>query len=316
MNKRLVAILAVSLAIIGGAVFAPPAGAWPACGSFEVTKSSDYSTSDGGINLQDYDGDDDRRVTITGSNGWSISFVGIDYSGNDNFEVSFGSQASPFTYTAPNNQSIDNVQVTWVKECPSPPTATPLPSTPTPTEEEHKTWICHVPPGNPENSHAIEVDESGWNGHDNHEGDFELTGPDDPECPPASPTPTPTEPPTEEPTEEPTDEPTPEPTEEPTQEPTPEPTDTPTITRVCVAKVIGYLFHLIGPEGQEADFASFSERGDGTWYIPNTGSQQRCLGWIAVNAPWGREITIDCNGNVSVKLTRCEGGGCAEVYKD
>lgn len=39
--------------------------------------------------------------------------------------------------------------------------------------QDHKVVICHVPPGNPENAHEIEVDEEGWNGHDNHPGDYE-----------------------------------------------------------------------------------------------------------------------------------------------
>lgn len=38
---------------------------------------------------------------------------------------------------------------------------------------DHKVTICHVPPGNPENAHTIEVDANGWNGHSNHQGDYE-----------------------------------------------------------------------------------------------------------------------------------------------
>ena len=38
---------------------------------------------------------------------------------------------------------------------------------------DRKITICHVPPGNPENARSIEVDANGWNGHDNHEGDYE-----------------------------------------------------------------------------------------------------------------------------------------------
>lgn len=58
-----------------------------------------------------------------------------------------------------------------------------------------KVWICHVPPGNPSNSHAIYVDANGWNGHSNHPGDFLLNGPDDPRC--GGPEPTSTTVPTE-----------------------------------------------------------------------------------------------------------------------
>lgn len=38
---------------------------------------------------------------------------------------------------------------------------------------DRKVTICHVPPGNPENAQTIEVDANGWNGHDNHKGDYE-----------------------------------------------------------------------------------------------------------------------------------------------
>ena len=68
-----------------------------------------------------------------------------------------------------------------------------LTATNTPTTEatnDHKVWICHLPPGNPENALALNVDADGWSGHDIHVGDFEITGPDDPRC--AAPTSTPT----------------------------------------------------------------------------------------------------------------------------
>lgn len=207
-----------------------------------------------------------------------------------------------------------------------PPTNTSQPTnTPKP---EHKIDICHLPPGNPENAQDLSIDESAWqtdgsgpggHGPGLHGGDYLGN------CVIVESTPTP-EPTdihndceeeenceTPEPTQAPTDEPTEEPTVIPTQ---PAPTEEPTTPRFCWVRIIGYLFHLVGPQGQQADFASFSEREDGTWYIPNAGSQQRCLGWIAVNAPWGREVTVDCDGNVSVKLTKCSGGGCAKVYKD
>jgi hypothetical protein len=47
---------------------------------------------------------------------------------------------------------------------------------------DNKVWICHVPPGNPGNAHAIYVDANGWNGHDNHTGDFLISGENDPRC--------------------------------------------------------------------------------------------------------------------------------------
>ncbi len=46
----------------------------------------------------------------------------------------------------------------------------------------HKVWICHVPPGNSGNARAINVDVNGWNGHNNHGGDFQISGPNDPRC--------------------------------------------------------------------------------------------------------------------------------------
>lgn len=63
-----------------------------------------------------------------------------------------------------------------------PTTTTTVPPTTTTTEPEHKILICHVPPGNHENAHVIEVDENGWNGHSNHELDFIVNDEDD-ACP-------------------------------------------------------------------------------------------------------------------------------------
>jgi hypothetical protein len=40
-------------------------------------------------------------------------------------------------------------------------------------DKDHKVVICHVPPGNPDNAHTIEVDKHGWNGHKNHDLDYE-----------------------------------------------------------------------------------------------------------------------------------------------
>lgn len=41
-------------------------------------------------------------------------------------------------------------------------------------EEEHKVWICHATASEQNPWEAIEVDEEGWNGHDDHEEDFEV----------------------------------------------------------------------------------------------------------------------------------------------
>lgn len=63
---------------------------------------------------------------------------------------------------------------------------------------DHKIWICHVTPGN---AVAINVDENGWNGHDDHNADFQISGPNDPNCkvedePTKTPKPTKTQEPT------------------------------------------------------------------------------------------------------------------------
>jgi hypothetical protein len=104
--------------------------------------------------------------------------------------------------------------------------------------------------------------------------------------------------------------------EECEQHPTPTPAATPQ-DRVCPFNEIGELFLLHGPEGQRGWLASYQRNPNtGLWAIPNTGSQQRCLGWIAVNASEGRLIYADCNGNVNILTHRCEGGGPCKAYID
>lgn len=88
--------------------------------------------------------------------------------------------------------------------------------TPTPKEEDHKILICHVPPGNPENAHVIDVDKSAWenghNPHNSHNMDYVVTSASV-ECPKkTSPSATPTV------------------TPNPTATPTPSPIATPTVT--------------------------------------------------------------------------------------
>ena len=55
-------------------------------------------------------------------------------------------------------------------------------------EEDDKITICHVPPGNPENAHAITVDKNAWeNGdstHNSHVLDFVIDS-NNP-CPPVT----------------------------------------------------------------------------------------------------------------------------------
>lgn len=146
------------------------------------------------------------------------------------------------------------------------------------------------------------------------------------------PTPTPTDAPqpTPTPSEQPP-EPTPtstdegcrgdcEPTSTPTDPPPTEPPITPTPTdQPCPYEEIGELFLLTGPDGQKAWFGSYQRNPNtGLWAIPNTSSQERCLGWIAVNAEAGKIIYRDCNGNVNYTTIRCSGGadGICGAYID
>ncbi len=54
--------------------------------------------------------------------------------------------------------------------------ASALPFGASATNEDHKVTICHVPPGNPENVHAIEIDKNAWesghNPHNAHDMDY------------------------------------------------------------------------------------------------------------------------------------------------
>jgi hypothetical protein len=56
--------------------------------------------------------------------------------------------------------------------------------------QDHKITICHVPPGNPENAHAITIDRKAWddaNSQNNaHAGDFVVDA--DHPCAPVEPT--------------------------------------------------------------------------------------------------------------------------------
>jgi outer membrane biosynthesis protein TonB len=94
-------------------------------------------------------------------------------------------------------------------------------------DNEKKTTICHVPPGNPGNAHTITISDNALKAHlgDNeqglHGGDYRG------ECRPVS-----TPVPSAEPTAEPTVIPTPTPEVTPTPEPTvtPVPSETPSVT--------------------------------------------------------------------------------------
>lgn len=117
------------------------------------------------------------------------------------------------------------------------------------------------------------------------------------------------------------------PTDQPTVTPVPtdEPTPTSTPVPFCWVRTFGELFHLIGPNGESgwlASYQTWDQAGvkppDGvsgsSYIIPRTEAQQRCLGFIAKDAPFGMAITIDCTGHVNITTTRCEGGGtCVAV---
>lgn len=159
-----------------------------------------------------------------------------------------------------------------------------------------------------------------------HEQDYE--GP----CAVVEPTATPIPEPTA--TEEPTDKPTCEelqncetPTEEPTTEPIPtnvgptptdpvdptptepgdpEPTVVPENTPCPSEEPCGWMFTLELADGRTVEFASFSPRPDGGWYLPNSEAVLRCTGSYAVAAHSGRPLYGD------EILLRCMGGACLE----
>src|SRR3989344_1549959 len=94
------------------------------------TKSSDFNDSRVNINFQDFDGDNDSRVTVTPASGYKLVSIGVDYTGSDANEAnpSVGGGLSAVTYTAPfksgedddERESIDHVTVTVKKICEQP----------------------------------------------------------------------------------------------------------------------------------------------------------------------------------------------------
>jgi len=89
------------------------------------------------------------------------------------------------------------------------------------------------------------------------------------------------------------------------------------IEKQCESESLGWLFHLVGPDGQTCDLASYQRNPNtGRWAIPNVEAQQQCCGFVAENIPSGREIVKECNGKVNVICTRCMGGGPDIAYGD
>lgn len=76
----------------------------------------------------------------------------------------------------------------------------------------------------------------------------------------------------------------------------------------CKRTAIGEMFTLIGPNGEVGYLASYSQRPDGGFYIPNVESQEACLGFVAVSAPHGEIIYRDCSGDLNIVCVRCMGG--------
>lgn len=216
------------------------------------------------------------------------------------------------------------------------PTATNT-ATPTNTLEPTEQFvnICHHDQGKPEWK-EITINVNALQAHLNHQWGADIYPVPEGGCPVIE-DPTATLAPTDEPTEvpsatptdttAPTDESTVTPTDtdvpdetatatsvEPTAEATP--TVTPTRAKVCLITEIGALFHLQGPDGQTAWFGSYQRNPNNSrWAIPNAQSQQKCVGFIAVNIDKVRIITIDCQGRVNIVTVRCEGGGCAKAYE-
>ena len=96
--------------------------------SFNYTKSGDYEDTRLKIDIRDYSGDNNRQVIVTPKSGYELTFIGVDYTGNDDNDATpaVGDGFSAVTYNAPDNKDIDHVTVTVKKYCATAtPTATP-----------------------------------------------------------------------------------------------------------------------------------------------------------------------------------------------
>jgi hypothetical protein len=175
---------------------------------------------------------------------------------------------------------------------------------------------------------SVPANEGGYpQGHFTEDGTAEAGHEDDylGACVEVEPTATPTDVPTEEPTTTPENTPTDEPTTTPTiiadtvptgtpngEEPTPTATPQP---KECRQDPCGWLWHLVGPNGQTAWFASYSLRPGmdpsvgKSWYPPSTDAQRRCLGWVSVSNLPGRPLSAA----EAQLLTSCMGGQCVPV---
>jgi hypothetical protein len=196
---------------------------------------------------------------------------------------------------------------------------------------DHKVWICHVPPGNPGNAHAIYVDANGWDGHDNHAGDFQISGENDPRCggddvestktsePSKTPNPTNTQEPTkvedtntptatqvvgstQTPTDTPTDSPTATNTATPTDTATAGPTATGTATPTDTATptITDTPTDTATPTATEISFKRLSVewecvQGQQLWTITNPNPFSVNVGWSFSSGPGPGSATIPAN---------------------
>jgi hypothetical protein len=170
-------------------------------------------------------------------------------------------------------------------------------STPTATvaaTEDHKIWICHIPPGNPDNPLALNVDANGWNGHDGHPADFIIDSPDDPRCAPSTATPTSTATVVVGVTQTPEDTLTATPTETPTELPTATETATATATATETAT----------PTATEVSFERLNVKfecvnGQQLWTITNPNSFPVDAAWSFSSGPGPGSATIPANSSLN-----------------
>jgi hypothetical protein len=138
-------------------------------------------------------------------------------------------------HTPHNSHNMDYV-ITDDKNCPlNKISVTPKPTSEPKEHQDHKIYICHVPPGYPENAHVIDVDKHAWEEghtpHNSHNMDYVVNS-KDADCPlklSLTPSLTPTITPTSKPsvTPYPSNTVTPNPTSQPSASSIPQPTASP-----------------------------------------------------------------------------------------
>ncbi len=209
-------------------------------------------------------------------------------------------EVQPTNTQAPTEVQPTDTQVpTEVKvtETLEPTVGQEITATNTPTTEatnDHKIWICHIPPGNPDNPLTLNVDANGWNGHDDHPADFIIDSPDDPRC--AAPTATPTSTATllVGVTQTPVDTLTATPTETPTELPTATETATATATATDTST----------PTATDVSFKRLNVsfecvNGQQLWTITNPNSFPVDAAWSFSSGPGPGSATIPANSSLN-----------------